>query len=89
MLESEFTDFKGKTQRQFDREPADNDEDMLKKIEYPKRVQVLVDRGAFIKGLPVMDLATFKANLHKYKPLSIVNYGDLRYSSVVCEERLC
>ena len=89
MKEAQFKDFKGNTQKQFDREPADNDEDMLKKIEYPKRVQVLVDCGAFIKGLPVMDLTTFKANLHKYKPLSIVNYGDLRYSSVVCEERLC
>lgn len=87
MKESKFIDYKGNTQKQFDREHADNDEDMLKKIEYPKRMHVIIDCGYFAKGLPVMDLTTFKANLHKYKPMSVVNYADMRYSSVVVWER--
>lgn len=87
MEESKFTDYKGNPQIQFDREPNDTDEDMLAKIEYEKRVQVIINKPPFSVMLPLMDLPTFKANLHKFKPLSIVNYGDKRYSSVVVEER--
>lgn len=85
----EFKDYKGVTRMQYDREASDTDESMMGKVEYPKRVQILIDCGAFIKMLPTVDLNTFKANLHKFKPLSVVNYGDTRYTSVVCEERLC
>ena len=87
MKESKFIDYKGNAQKQFDREPSDNDEDMLAKIEYEKRVQIIINKPPFSVMLPLMDLLTFKANLHKFKPLSIVNYGDKRYSSVVVEER--
>lgn len=87
MEESRFTDYKGNPQIQFDRGPSDTDEDMLAKITYPKRVQIIVNKPPFSIMLPVVDLLTFKANLRKFKPLSIVNYGDKRYSSVVVEER--
>lgn len=85
----EFRDFKGVMRKQYDREATDTDESMIRKIEYPKRVQILINYGVFTKMLPTVDLTTFKANLHRFKPLSVVNYGDLRYSSVACEERLC
>ena len=87
MEESKFIDYKGNPQIQFDRGPNDTDEDMLAKITYPKRVQIIVNKPPFSIMLPVVDLLTFKANLSKFKPLSIVNYGDKRYSSVVVEER--
>ena len=87
MEESKFTDYKGNPQTQFDRGQNDTDEDMLAKIEYERRVQVIISKPPFSVMLPLMDLLTFKANLHKFKPLSIVNYGDKRYSSVVVEER--
>ncbi len=89
MKTSEFRDINGVVRKQYDREASDTDESMMRKIEHPKRVQILINCGVFIKMLPTVDLTTFKANLHRYKPLSVVNYGDLRYSSVVCEERLC
>lgn len=87
MEETKFTDYKGNPQTQFDRGHNDTDEDMLAKITYPKRVQIIVDKPPFTIMLPTVDLLTFKANLHKFKPLSVVNYGDKRYSSVVVEER--
>lgn len=87
MEESKFIDYKGNPQTQFDREPNDTDEDMLAKIEYAKKVQVIINKPPFSVMLPLMDLLTFKANLSKFKPLSVVNYGDRRYSSVVVEER--
>lgn len=87
MKETKFRDFKGFTRKRYDREEADTDESVTQKIEYPKRVQITIDCGAFAKMLPTVDIATFKANLHKYKPLSVVNYGDMRYSSVIAEER--
>ena len=56
--------------------------------DYKGNPQVQFDREPPISVmLPVMDLLTFKANLHKLKPLSIVNYKDKRYSSVIVEER--
>ena len=88
MEETKFTDYKGNPQTQFDREQNDTDEDMLDKIAYPKRVQVILNKPPFSVMLPLMDLLTFKANLHRFKPLSVVNYWDARYSSVVVEERL-
>ena len=87
MEESKFIDYKGNPQTQFDREPNDTDDDILAKITYPKRVRLMVKKPPFGVMLPAMDLLTFKANLHKFKPLSVVNYGDRRYSSVVVEER--
>ncbi|MBR2680842.1 MAG: hypothetical protein IKE23_08855 [Exiguobacterium sp.] len=86
MKESKFIDYKGSPQTQFDREPNDTDEDVLAKIEYAERVQVIINKPPFSVMLPLMDLLTFKA-LSKFKPLSVVNYGDRRYSSVVVEER--
>lgn len=41
MEETRFTDYKGNPQTQFDRGPNDTDEDMLAKIAYPKRVQII------------------------------------------------
>lgn len=88
MKEISFIDYKGNHQKQYDREWSDADEDILKVIPYPKRVQVIICKNGYNVFLPAMDLCTFKANLHKFKPLSVVNYWDARYSSVVVEERL-
>ena len=89
MKETNFKDYKGNLQKQYDREPSDADEDVIKAITYPKRVQVIICKDGYSVFLPAMDLCTFKANLHRFKPLSVVNYWDMRFSSVVVEERLC
>ena len=88
MKETDFIDYKGNPQKQYDREPSDADEDVIKAITYSKRVQVVILKDGYSVLLPTMDLCTFKANLHRFKPLSVVNYWDARYSSVVVEERL-
>ena len=87
MREIEFRDFRGLIRKQYNREASDDDESVMGKIECPNRVQVFVDCGASVRVLPAMDLATFKANLRRFKPMSVVNYRDMRYSSVVVQER--
>lgn len=74
---SKFEDFKGNMQTQYDKEPSDSNEDMLRKIVYPNKI---VACNMFTQ--------ITMAELRKYDVLSIVNYSDMRYTSVFVGEKI-
>lgn len=81
MKSTNFKDFLGNPQTRIDREAGDADEDVYSRIKYPERL-FLAD---------FMRYATLKSakntTLKKYLIYSIVNYDDLKYTSVLLERR--
>ena len=81
MKQTNFRDFLGNPQTRIDRESCDADEEIYSKIKYPERL-FLAD---------FMRYTTLKSakntTLKKYLIYSIVNYDDLRYTSVLLERR--
>ncbi len=81
MKRTNFKDFLGNPQTCIEREVGDADEAIYSEIKYPDRL-FLAD---------FMRYATLKSakntTLRKYLIYSIVNYDDLRYTSVLLERR--
>ena len=77
MIISKFEDYKGNIQTQYDKEPTDSNDDMIRKIVYPNKV---VACNLFTQ-------ITIK-ELRKYEVLSIVNYSDMKYTSVFIGEKV-
>ena len=74
---SKFKYFAGHTQTQYDKEPTDTNEDMIRKIIYPNK----------IVACNLFTQITIK-ELRKYEILSIVNYSDMKYTSVFVGEKV-
>lgn len=78
MIEYKFKDFKGKWQTQFDELPGDKVEDFYKLVKYPKRVFVVNSNlNCFIT------LEYFKEIFGDYRIASLVNYADVKYTSLI------
>lgn len=78
MLESNFKSLEGVLCTQYDEEPGDKVEDFYKLVKYPQRVFVAnSNMHCFIT------LEYFKEIFGDYHIASLVNYPDVKYTSLI------
>lgn len=76
MKTTQFTDFNGKEQTQYDIEPNDREKDILAVIKYPATIVLILNDQFFLTNI---------GGLKNYEILSIVNYDDVKRTSVIAE----
>ena len=84
---SNFKDFKGNRQTQYDAESFDHNKEILALVRYPNKIVILIQVGMWFEQLDY----NFDELLHdsnRFRLLSLVNYDDLKYTSIVAERRL-
>lgn len=83
MIKSEFIDYKGHRQMQYDRALADTNEDMLALIKHKNRILTLrFDNHA----ISMTDFGALLKKGESIKILSVVNYDADGYTSVIIEQ---
>ena len=85
MKVSKFIDFKGKKQVQYDSEKFDNRE-FFDLIKYPQNIVILIQIGMRFEQIPY-NKSMLIHDSHMFRLLSLVNYDDLKYTSIVAERR--
>lgn len=78
MLESKFKSLEGVLCTQYYEEPGDKVEDFYKLVKYPQRVIVVNWNVNFF-----ITLDYFKRIFKGYHIASLVNYGDVKYTSLI------
>ena len=77
MIKSNFKSLEGVLCTQYDEEPGDKVEDFYKLVKYPQRVFVVNWNVNFY-----ITLDYFKRIFKGYHIASLVNYGDVEYTSL-------
>ena len=82
-----FFDFKGRLQTQYDAESFDHNKEILALIGYPNKIVLLIQVGMWFEQLDY-NMDELLHDSHRFRLLSLVNYDDLKYTSIVAERRL-
>ena len=78
MIEYKFKDLKGKWRTQYDEEFGDEVRDFYKLVKHPQRI-IVVNWNMHC----FMTLDYFKETFRGYHIASLVNYDDVKYTSII------